>query len=133
MDGLYDIPKDGKDFNLYDYQARDLGVHPENDKISDASKVLAALFTLAHAADWSQTLHIARNPDKYYEKDSSRFIGTHPSTGKVNSYMLFSGLTNGLGPFLFSKPYREILQGIALSDKLRVIKQNEGIGIGLKF
>lgn len=131
MDGIYDIP-DQRNYALYDYQPRDLGYHPEEDKISNASKVMAALFAMAHAADWAQTQHISRNPDKYYEKEMDMFMGKHPSEGRVNSVMAIEGLLKGLGPFLLPPKYREAAQALTIGGKAKVIHQNEKIGIKLK-
>ena len=38
-----------------------------------------AVYLTLHAIDWNQTLQIADHPDLYYEKTSSRFMGSHPS------------------------------------------------------
>lgn len=138
MDIPYHIPNDVpnvpvRDYTLFDYTPRDLGFHTESKNISNASKIMAAMFAMAHAADWAQTLHIARNPDKYYEKDMERVIGAHPSTGKVNGFMAIEGLLKGLGPFLLSPGYREATQAATIGGKMKVIDQNRKIGIGLKF
>lgn len=126
------IAEQGRDYRAYNYPSQTIERY-STEKVSDASKVLAALFALAHAADWAQTQHIARNPDKYYEKEVDWAIGKHPSEGRVNSFMALEGLLKGVGPFMLPRGYRETAQGLALAGKLKVINQNKNIGIGLNF
>jgi hypothetical protein len=132
MDVPYDIP-DQRNYALYDYQPRDLSLRTNSEGIGNTSKILAALFALAHAADWAQTQHISRNPEKFYEKEMDMFMGRHPSEGRVNGVMAIEGLIKGLGPLFLPSGYREGAQALTIGGKANVINQNRKIGIGLKF
>lgn len=52
-----------------------------------AIPILSVLAAISLAIDWRQTLFIAGNPDKYYEKGFAKtFIGEHPTKAAVNIY-----------------------------------------------
>ena len=53
-------------------------------------KQLAAISTTLHFIDWGQTRHIAKNPDRFYER--SPLLPNHPSMGQVNRHFIISGI-----------------------------------------
>lgn len=53
------------------------------DKWTKPQKEWWAMYTLGSTGDWLQTRQIAKNPDKYYERNTYT-LGRHPSVGKVN-------------------------------------------------
>ena len=52
--------------------------------------VLQGTYLTLHGMDWSQTLHIARNPDDYREKN--KILGEHPSKEQVNRYFALTAI-----------------------------------------
>jgi hypothetical protein len=128
MDGGYQkIPE------LFDYNKPAI----EEYHTSSASKKdipAAVLYEILNAADWAQTRQIARNPEKYYEKDfanngSSEFIGSHPSTGKVNGWHLLKAVGQ---PYIASKlpePYRSLFQSVSLGMAGSTVKNNVTLGL----
>ena len=95
--------------------------------------VLQTIYTTFHVMDWSQTLHIARNPQKFTE--ANPILGKHPSEGRVNSYFALTLLGHTGISYLLPKPYRTIWQGTWIYVEYDVVQQNReaGIGISLSF
>jgi hypothetical protein len=89
----------------------------------------ATLATLA--VDWGQTRHIAKNPDRFYEKN--RILGANPSVGKVDAYFLGAMVGTVAVAQLLPRDYRRLFLAGTLSMELSVIEQNRSIGIKVEF
>ncbi len=55
-----------------------------NEKWTKTDIVLEAAFLGTLGADWSQTLHISRNPG--YHEESNPILGEHPNQNRINLY-----------------------------------------------
>lgn len=104
-------------------------------------KLLGAQIVL-HSIDWLQTLKIARNPDKYYEK-LNFILREHPSENEVNLYMgvylLSTVIMEYYAPdiletFGFNRKQarmgRKIFQGIFIMSSGYCVWNNFSIGLG---
>ncbi len=109
-------------------------VQADNTKTWTATDTtLQVTYLTLHAMDWAQTLHIARNPQRYYETNHS--LGQHPSEGRVNSYFALTGIANTALTVALPKPWRTGWQvGIIVHDYTYVQHNHRiGIGISLRF
>jgi hypothetical protein len=89
----------------------------------------ATLATLA--VDWGQTRHIAKNPERFYEKN--RILGASPSVGKVDAYFLGAMVGTVAVAHLLPTDYRRLFLAGTLSMELSVVEQNRSIGIKVEF
>ncbi len=83
--------------------------------------------------DWAQTLHIARNPGHYYEKESERFIGKHPSKRDVNIHFATNLIGHAAVACLLPKPYRTIWQSIYIIYEYDIVQNNRDIELGVSL
>lgn len=93
--------------------------------------VLQLTYTTLHVLDWAQTLHIARNPDDYYEKN--RHLGQHPSEGKVNTFFAATLVANTAISIWLPKPYRTGWQLYLNIERAYWVRNNHQIGIKIHF
>ena len=106
---------------------------------SDRSKwtwedtALQAIYSGMIAADYAQTLHIARDPVHYYEDESERFIGKHPSKRDVNAHFATALLGHAAISYLLPKPYRTIWQSVYIICEYNIIQENRNIGLGISL
>jgi len=105
--------------------------HGASDPWTNADTARQLLYTAVTVADWNQTLHISRNPEKYYETND--FLGKHPSKRDVNSYFASMILTNALIASLLPKDYRASWQVFWIGYESIYVKRNIGIGLNLSF
>lgn len=94
---------------------------------------LQLTYTVAHVMDWTQTLHIARNPNKYYEKNADAYIGKHPTKKKVNAYFAPTFLIDTVISYSLPKPYRTIWQSFRIGMIYSTVQANRHIGIGISL
>ena len=59
--------------------------------------ILAALALLL-VIDWRQTLTIARNPQRWYERNP--ILGEHPSAGRVHAWFALVSIATALAAYL---------------------------------
>jgi len=105
------------------------GMRGPRDPWTTTDTVLQVTYSALHIMDWSQTLHIARNSEKYYE--TNPILGEHPSTGRVNTYFAVTLLANTVIPMHLNKPYRNIWQGIWIINQYTYVQHNRRISIGI--
>ncbi len=97
---------------------------------ADLKRELA--WTALHIIDWGQTLHIAKHPERFIERNS--ILGDHPSTGRVNTYMaLMLGIHWAAAKFLVPKQHRKIFQQVTLGLTGGAVANNFRIGVRLDF
>jgi hypothetical protein len=89
----------------------------------------AALATLA--VDWGQTRNIAKNPQRFYEKN--QVLGPKPSVGKVDAYFVGAMVGTVAVAHVLPRDYRRLFLAGTLSMELSVIDQNRSIGIKVDF
>lgn len=88
-------------------------------------------YTTLHVADWLQTLQIADNPDRYYEKN--KVIGNHPTRGRVNTYFATTLLLHTGVSYLLPPKYRRVWQVVTIGIEGNVAVNNYNIGLRFKF
>lgn len=94
---------------------------------SDSYRHLA--FTGLMVADYLQTMEIARNPDRYYERNP--ILGNHPSEGEVTAYFIGSYALVTAAAWALPEPYRDALQYVAIGVEAGAVANN--FSIGLRF
>jgi hypothetical protein len=92
---------------------------------------LQLVYTAITVADWSQTLHISRNPDQYFE--TNKHLGKHPSEGSVNTWFVSTIALNAAVSYILPKPYRTIWQGFWIGYEYGFVERNVSIGLKLSF
>lgn len=98
---------------------------------NSADSIREVSWQIINFIDYGQTLGIAKNPDKYYERNP--IIGKHPSVGTVNVYMIGSAVLHPVVSYFLPKKYRQIWQyGTIITSGICVINNNS-IGVGVKF
>ena len=98
-------------------------------EFTDYALTSAALASLV--VDWGQTRHIAKNPNRFDEKN--RILGSTPSVGKVDTYFLGAMLGTVAVAHLLPQDMRRLFLAGTLSMELSVIDQNRSIGIKVDF
>ncbi len=96
---------------------------------------LQTAFSTILIADWTQTLHIARNPKKYNEGNPlvRTFIGKHPSVGKVNAFVGSCLALHTLISYKLDKPYRGYWQLFWIGMESDAVGSNYNMGITVGF
>ncbi len=96
-------------------------------------------------ADWSQTLHTARDHitqhnfrtgfTPYYESQdgAQRFIGKYPSKRNVNMYFTTMMIGHAAVSYLLPKPYRTIWQSFYIIYEYDTVQKNRDIGLGVNL
>ena len=105
------------------------GAHAGEWTRADTAREVAYL--ALHVVDYSQTLEISDNPNRWYEKNP--IIGKHPSRGEVNTYFLITGLLHPAVAYVLPKPYREIFQYSTIAIEIYCVGNNYSLGIGGRF
>src|SRR6266700_5383697 len=101
---------------------------PEWSK-ADVGRELA--FGTLLAVDWAQTREIAAHPERYDERNP--VIGEHPSSGRVDAYMLAAGALHLGIANLLSGDWRSAWQWGGIVIEAGAIGSNYLIGIGVPF
>ena len=91
---------------------------------------LALGSTALIVADWSQTLQIARNPDRWSE--GNPLIGQHPSEGHVNTMMTLYVAWNAAALLLPKTPRRIWYIAVTVVEAVAVA-HNLSMGISIGF
>lgn len=103
----------------------------EKSKWTTLDTVLQLTYTTLHVMDWSQTLHISRNHDKFSEANA--ILGPYPSEGKINVYFATTLALHCMASYYLSKPYRTIFQITWIAIQYNRVQHNRNIGIGINF
>lgn len=98
---------------------------------STQDKVLFATSSVLLVADWAQTRHIARNPDRFFEKNP--ILGEHPSVGRVNTYFATTLVLNYIVTDALPPKWRTAYQAGLIGVELYVVGNNKRIGIRMDF
>lgn len=89
---------------------------------------LEGVFFASHAVDWAQTNTIARNPDKYHERNP--ILGKHPKVSEVNLVMGIMAVVQPVIAHILPSPYRRAWIISTTAVKLGMIANNFKVGIG---
>ena len=106
-------------------------VHADNKSWTATDTTLQLTFSTLLIMDWTQTLHIVRNKDKYYE--TNNMLGEYPSKRDVNRYFFTSLVGHAAVSYLLPKPYRTIWQSVYIIIEYDVIQKNRDLGIGISM
>jgi hypothetical protein len=96
----------------------------------DLNTALTATALAAHAADWNQTLQIARNPNSYYERNV--VLGSHPSVSQVNAYFAVSAISLLVLSQYLSPQDRTVLLGAWTAIEVYAVGRNR-VSLGLRL
>lgn len=97
------------------------------DKWSTQDYTLEVIYEISHVLDWGQTRTIAKNPDKYYERNP--ILGKHPSTTKVDIYFIATALLHPIATHYLPEEYRPWWQGITITASGGCVINNFVVGI----
>jgi hypothetical protein len=104
---------------------------PKQRKLSVTDKTLEITWQIIHFIDWGQTLEIARQPDRYFERN--KILGSHPSVGEVNTYMAITAVTHAVVSYLLPKKYRKYWQHLTIYESLSCVVNNFNLGLRVRF
>jgi hypothetical protein len=90
-----------------------------------------AALTAAMTVDYAQTMRIAREPDKYHERNP--IMGAHPSELQVTGYFIGAYALTTLTAMAMPEPYREYFQYVVIGVEGAAIANNLSIGLGFGF
>jgi len=90
-----------------------------------------AAFLAVHAADWSQTISVANDPDRYQENNP--IIGDDPSRGRVNQYFLLTGAGHAAIAYLLPSTPRKWWQYAWIGVQAGQVTDNYYAGVEFGF
>lgn len=116
--------------------ALSLSIHPT--RWDTETKLSETAYQTLHLVDLGQTLDIAANPDRYYERESAWAIGAHPSRGKVLAYFALTAyghawVTERLADNNAPRWMRRTWQAITVGDTAHCVSNNFSIGLKVTF
>ena len=110
------------------------------DKLNKSELALEGSWLALHTVDYGQTLSIAKNPLRYYERNV--ILGRHPSEGEVHGYMIATALLHPVVTYLLPRevdvlgvnvPVRFIWQGVSIGVSGTCVVNNASIGLRIGF
>lgn len=110
------------------------------EKWSNSDIALESTWQILHILDWRQTIQIARNPDRYWERNP--LLGEHPSEQKVNLYFLVGAVLHPIVTEVLPNKYnlwgiklrpRIIWESVSIGMSGGCVLNNFSIGLGVKF
>lgn len=93
--------------------------------------IFQGAFTALHLADWSQTIHISNNPDKFMEING--YLGRHPGREGIHRYMGSILIAHSAISYLLPRKWRNGWQFMTAGAKLTSVLRNYNIGIRFDF
>ena len=103
------------------------------DPWTDKQVNLGIAWGVLQAIDYSQTRYIAKHPDKFYEKESARYMGEHPSVSRVTNHFIVTTTVNLAIMHYLPSNYRTPFQYIMIGYTGGAVLHNYRIGIKLDF
>lgn len=101
------------------------------DDWSKADTQREVAYQMFLGVDWAQTRYVARNPDKFIERNP--ILGDHPSVDKVDAHFVLSGLAHyGISRALDEK-WRKRFQYVTVAFQGAVVARSVHIGVGIRF
>lgn len=99
------------------------------DDWSDADVARETVFVALLATDYRQTMMIADNPDKYYERQIGGIIGHHPSKGRINNWFAVATAGHILIADQLPPGWRAAFQYLSIGMEGRTVYANFRIGL----
>lgn len=90
-----------------------------------------AAFTTLMVVDYSQTMEISREPDKYRERNP--FLGEHPSEAAVTGWFIGTYAANTAIAMALPPRYRKWFQYVSIGVEVGCVANNFSIGLGFGF
>ncbi len=103
----------------------------ESNKWTTQNTLLEVTGQTLRLIDFSQTLQIARQPERYSEINP--IMGKHPSTEKVCVYFVTYMIGSFAISYFLPEPYRTAWQSINIVLQFPVIAHNFNVGLGIRF
>jgi hypothetical protein len=100
------------------------------DTWSEADKYREATYLTFHTLDWAQTRYISKHSE-YYEINP--ILGEHPSTQKVDTYFVLTGLGHVAITHYLPSKYRSVWQWSTIALEAALVIHNKRIGIQFDF
>ena len=97
-------------------------------KWSKADTALQLTWTTMHVLDWSQTRKIAKEPERFWERNS--IMGKHPSVDKVDVIFAMSAILDVAIARMLPRPYRTYFQIVSIGATGYCVTINFSIGLG---
>jgi hypothetical protein len=91
---------------------------------------LQSTYTALHVLDWSQSLSIARSPDR---AEANPFLGAHPSPAKVNAYFGGTLAAHWLISALLPPKARGVWQCFTIVLEGQSVARNFAVGVRLSL
>lgn len=91
-------------------------------------QVIASLLIIT---DWGQTRTIAKNPDRWYEKNP--ILGRHPSVAEVDRYFIACLIGNVMITHILPEKWRETWLGITIGCQAYCVGNNFSLGVTISF
>lgn len=101
------------------------------DPWTPEQKALGAAFAAAYVIDWRQTIHIASNPDRWYE--TNPMLGEHPDAGRVNRHFAVGAILSYLILDALPSETRTVVLGAGFVVEAAYVNRNVQLGIGWGF
>lgn len=106
-------------------------IHAVADEWTTSDTIFQASYLTMHIIDWGQSLHTAKNPDKFREENT--ILGDTPTTGAVNTYFALTAAGHTIISYLLPQPYRRYWQYLTIGLETTVIAANYNIGVKIDF
>lgn len=87
-----------------------------------------AALTALTVVDYSQTMKIAREPERYHEHNP--LLGSHPSAARVTAHFIGAYALATAAAFALPAPYRKYFQYVAIGVETGCVANNFTIGLG---
>lgn len=101
------------------------------DKWTTQNTLLEATGQGLYLIDFSQTLQIANQSEKYYERNP--LLGSHPPRETIYLYFGLGAIVHFTVSYFLPEPYRTAWQTSTIILQLPVVGHNFQIGLGFKF
>ena len=101
------------------------------DPWSTEDKAMYAAYTALRIVDMGQTLNIARNPDKFHERNP--LLGSHPSEGKVAGFFIGSHIVMTVAAHYMPSEYRKWFLRTGTVIELGMVGNNAKLGVKVDF
>ena len=103
----------------------------EKDRWTVQDTIVELAFLGVWEVDRRQTLEIADNPKKYYEKN--RVLGRHPTRQQVNTYFLLGGALHAAIAYYLPRDAKIPFWGLTFGHELAAVVRNRAIGLSVQM
>ena len=100
---------------------------PAEDKWTKTNTVMELSWISLHLVDWGQTLQIAKNPNRFHERNP--ILGRHPSIRSVNRFMIIGLVTHVSASFVLPHDIRNFWQVTSIVVAGIIVTNNFKIGL----